>query len=110
MIETILIVLCTVPGNEEAKLIARTLLKKKLAACCNIIPAVQSVYYWEGDIKESDEVMLVIKTTQKSYEQLEKEIKMIHSYSVPEIIATKIETGSSAYIDWILESVDRKGL
>jgi periplasmic divalent cation tolerance protein len=110
MIETILIVSCTVPDNEEAKLIARTLLKKKLAACCNIIPAVQSVYYWEGDIKESDESMLVIKTTQKSYEQLEKEIKMIHSYSVPEIIATKIETGSPAYIDWILESVDRKGL
>ena len=54
--------------------------------------------------------MLVIKTTQKSYEQLEKEIKMIHSYSVPEIVATKIETGSPAYIDWILESVDRKGL
>ena len=110
MIETILIVLCAVPDNEEAKLIARTLLKKKLAACCNIIPAVQSVYYWEGDIKESDESMLVIKTTQKSYEQLEKEIKMIHSYSVPEIVATKIETGSPAYIDWILESVDRKGL
>ena len=110
MTETIFLVFCTVQEVEEAKAIAQTLLRKKLAACCNIIPAVQSVYYWEGEIKESKEVLMIIKTTQKSYEQLEKEIKMIHSYSVPEIIATKIETGSTAYIDWVLESVDRKGL
>ena len=52
---------------------------------------------------------MLIKTTQRKYEQLEKEIKMIHSYSVPEIIATKLETGSSAYIDWIIECVDKQG-
>ena len=110
MNETILIVFCTVQGDKEAQRIARTLLKKKLAACCNIVPNIQSVYYWEGDIKDSAEALLIIKTTQKLYEQLEKEIKMMHSYSVPEIIGSKVETGSAAYIDWIIESVDRKGL
>jgi periplasmic divalent cation tolerance protein len=110
MNETILAVYCTVSGEQEAKMIARTLLQKKLAACCNIVPAIYSIYFWEGEIKESGESLLIIKTTQKVYEQLEKEIKMIHSYSVPEIIATKVETGSTAYFDWILESVERKGL
>ena len=60
-------------------------------------------------MEEADEFLLLIKTTQKNYDQLEKEIKMIHSYSVPEIIATKIESGSTAYIDWIVESVGKQG-
>ena len=110
MNDTILIVFCTTSGEEEANLIARTLLQKNLAACCNIVPAIKSIYLWQGEIQESGESLMIIKTTQKVYEQLEKEIKMIHSYSVPEIIATKVETGSPAYFDWIIDSVERKGL
>jgi periplasmic divalent cation tolerance protein len=109
MNESIFIVYCTVANTETAKSIARTIVEKKLAACCNIIPAVNSIYCWKGEIEESEEVLMLIKTTQRKYEQLEKEIKMIHSYSVPEIIATRLETGSSAYIDWIIESVDKQG-
>jgi periplasmic divalent cation tolerance protein len=93
MKESILLVYCTVSNQDEAKTIAHTLIEKSLAACCNIIPAVNSIYCWKGDVEE----------------QLEKEIKMIHSYSVPEIIATKLETGSSAYIDWIIECLDKQG-
>lgn len=106
MKETILLVYCTISNNDESKSIARILIEKKLAACCTIIPAVSSIYCWKGEIEESEESMMLIKTTQRKYEQLEKEIKMIHSYSVPEIIATKLETGSSAYIDWIIECVE----
>ena len=109
MKESILLVYCTVANQDEAKSIATTLIEKKLAACCNIIPSIHSIYSWKGEIEESEESLMMIKTTQKKYEQLEKEIKMIHSYSVPEIIATKLETGSSAYIDWIIESVDKQG-
>ena len=109
MRESILLVLSTAPGEDEAKKIARTLIEKKLAACCNIINKVRSVYLWQDSIKETEEYLLLIKTTQKNYDQLEKEIKMIHSYSVPEIIATKIESGSSAYVDWIVESTEKQG-
>jgi periplasmic divalent cation tolerance protein len=109
MRESILLVFSTAPGEAEAKKIAHTLIEKKLAACCNIINKVQSIYVWQDNIEESEEYLLLIKTTQKNYDQLEKEIKMIHSYSVPEIIATKIESGSSAYIDWIVESTEKQG-
>jgi periplasmic divalent cation tolerance protein len=109
MRESIYLVYCTVANQEEAKSIAQILIRKKLAACCNIVPGVSSVFCWNGEIEESNESLMLIKTTQKKYEQLEKEIKMIHSYSVPEIIATKLETGSSAYVDWIIECVDKQG-
>jgi len=109
MKESILLVYCTVANQDEAKTIARTLVEKSLAACCNIIPAVNSIYCWKEEVEEANESLMLIKTTQKKYEQLEKEIKMIHSYSVPEIIATKLETGSSAYIDWIIECLDKQG-
>ena len=109
MRESVLLVYCTVANNEEAKAIAHILIAKKLAACCNIMPSINSIYYWKGRVEESDESMMLIKTTQKKYDQLEKEIKMIHSYSVPEIIATKLETGSAAYIDWIIECLDKQG-
>ncbi|MCK4754272.1 MAG: divalent-cation tolerance protein CutA [Calditrichia bacterium] len=109
MKESILLVYCTVSGQDEAKKIAHTLVEKNLAACCNIFPTVNSIYCWKGGVEEANESLMLIKTTQKKYEQLEKEIKMIHSYSVPEIIATKLETGSSAYVDWIIECLDKQG-
>ena len=109
MKETILLVYCLTSGKEEAIKIAQTIIEKNLAACCNILPGVTSIYNWQGETEQSQESLILIKTTQKKYEQLEKEIKMIHSYSVPEIIATKIETGSSAYIDWIIDNLSRKG-
>jgi periplasmic divalent cation tolerance protein len=110
MKESILLVLCSAPNQEEAKQIARVLIEKKLAACCNIISGVYSIFCWKDEVEEAEEAILFIKTTQKKYDQLEKEIKMIHSYSVPEIIASKVETGSSAYVDWIIECVDKQGI
>jgi len=110
MNDSILLVYCTAPNLTEAKMIARTIVEKHLAACCNIIPAIASIYCWEGKVKEAGEALLLIKTTPKMYEQLEKEIKMIHSYSVPEIIAKQIDQGSTAYFDWIFECLERKGL
>jgi periplasmic divalent cation tolerance protein len=109
MKENVLLVFCTSPDFNEAKSISHILVEKKLAACCNIIPNVSSIYQWQGKIEESQEALMLIKTTQKKYDQLEKEIKMMHSYSVPEIIAANIETGSRAYIDWIMESIKTIG-
>ena len=109
MSESILMVYCTVADQKEAEMIADILIDKRLAACCNVIPTINSIYRWKGKVQKTKESLVLIKTTQKKYEQLEKEIKMIHSYSVPEIIATKIETGSSAYIDWVINCVEKQG-
>jgi len=98
-----IVLYCTVPNADEAKSIARLLINKKLAACCNVIPGLISIYRWKGKMEEENEVLLYIKTSSKKYEQLEKEIKMIHSYSVPEIIAIPVANASQAYLDWIIE-------
>ena len=105
MKETALLVYCTLPDEASARNIARLVVSKHLAACCNIIPGVRSLYNWEGKLEETAEHLLLIKTLAKRYEQLEKEIKMIHPYTVPEIIATPLENASQAYLDWIIENV-----
>ena len=74
MKEQVLLVYCTVPNADEAKSIARLLINKKLAACCNVIPGLISIYRWKGKMKEENEVLLYIKTSSRKYEQLEKEI------------------------------------
>jgi periplasmic divalent cation tolerance protein len=106
MDDPILLIYCTVPSKEEANKIARLLVEKKLAACCSLIPGITSVYRWQNKVEESNEVLLLIKSSARVYEQLEKEIKMIHSYTVPEIIAIEIVEGSSAYIDWVKHSIN----
>ena len=99
-----IIVFCTFPTEEDAKNIALVLVENKLAACCTILPPVTSIYTWESKLEESREILMMIKTSNKCYDQLEKQIKMLHSYSVPEIIGVEIKKGSKAYLDWILDS------
>ena len=104
MEELAIIVFCTFPNLEEAKSIAPVLVEKKLAACCSILPRILSYYTWDSKLKESEEILMMIKTSRKCYDKLEKQIKMLHSYSVPEIISVDVNHGSKAYLDWIFES------
>ncbi len=103
--QNILLVYVTVPDQDQAKLIAGRLVEKHLAACCNIVPDITSIYYWQGKIQTDSELLLIIKTTSEKYEMLEKEILALHSYDVPEIISTNIISGNSKYIDWIRKTV-----
>jgi len=96
-----LLVLTNVPDESLAQTIARALVEQNLAACVNIMPAVRSVYRWQGALEQADEVTLLIKTTQARYAQLEAGIKAMHPYEVPEIIAVPIAAGLPAYLDWI---------
>jgi periplasmic divalent cation tolerance protein len=109
MREKILLVYCTVGSENDARHISQILLTKKLAACCTFIPAVTSLFHWQGRVEESHESLLLIKTTGKKYNQLEKEIQMLHTYEVPEIIAVNIEEASPAYVDWLIDSIDTPG-
>lgn len=99
--EQALLVLSNVPDAELAKSLARTLVEQRLAACVNIMPAVQSVYQWQGAIEHAQELTLMIKTTQARYAELEAAIVAVHPYDVPEIIALPIEAGLPAYLHWI---------
>jgi periplasmic divalent cation tolerance protein len=101
-------VLVTCATLPEARRIARTLVSKRLAACVNIIlsPA-ESFYTWKGKLEKAREYLLVMKTTAKRLADLEKEVRRLHSYDVPEFIALPIVAGSRDYLAWLQESVKR---
>jgi periplasmic divalent cation tolerance protein len=95
------LIYCTCPNRETAESIARQLVSDKLAACVNIVPGVQSVYEWQGQIETAQEHLLLIKSPQAGYAAIESAIKAIHPYQLPEIIAVAIERGSAEYLKWI---------
>jgi len=100
-----IIVLVTASSSEEADNIARTIVEEKLAACCNIVPDVKSIFHWQGKIDQASELLLVFKTQEDKFEDLASRVKKLHSYEVPEIIALPIEKGSADYLKWIEESL-----
>ena len=100
-----LLVLVTTSSKDEASTIAEALVSERLAACVNIVGAIESVYRWEGKIVRDAEALIVIKTTDERYGDLERRVKQLHSYSTPEVIAIKIERGSTEYLAWLGDSV-----
>ncbi len=100
-----IIVFVTCESKEQAENIAQTLVSEKLAACVNVLPGIRSCYVWEKKLTWSDEVLLLIKTTQGRFDPLKDRIKAMHSYSVPEIVGVPIAEAFDKYIAWIEESV-----
>lgn len=96
-----LIVFCTCPNPDTASGLARKLVADKLAACCNLIPNLTSVYTWEGQVHEDPEVLLIAKTTAARYSELERSIVNNHPYELPEILAVCVESGLPGYLDWL---------
>lgn len=103
----VLLVLSNVPDEVTAHKIARRVVEARLAACVNVLPAVRSIYQWEGKVEETGEVTLLIKTTQERYPALEAAIREAHPYDVPEIIAVPVTAGLPSYLKWV-ESETRK--
>ena len=101
-----IVVLVTCGSEEEALKIANALVEVHLAACVNLVAPIRSIYRWEGKIWDEKEWLLIIKTQKQRFEELEKEVKSLHSYSVPEIISLPITEGSSAYLNWIRENTE----
>jgi periplasmic divalent cation tolerance protein len=102
-----LLVLTNVPDAATARHIARQLIERQVAACVNSMPGVHSTYRWQGVLEETHEVTLFIKTTQVRYAELERELKSLHPYEIPEIIAVPVIHGLPAYLDWIAEETKR---
>jgi len=102
-----LMVFTTTPTEQEAALLARSLVQDRLAACFHI-HAIRSVYRWEGKVLDEPEWRLAIKTTSERFSDVEAHIRRNHSYKTPEIVCLPIEGGSAAYLRWISESVEDK--
>ena len=99
------VVLCNCPNIENAKAIATHLVQEKYAACVNIIPNVMSIYRWEEKIECEQEIQLLIKTESVKFHIVCKEIKRLHQYETPEVIALNIQQGDKGYLNWIKESL-----
>jgi len=98
------IVFVTTANSDEAARIADALVSERLAACVNIVAAVESIYRWEGKVTRDSEALMIIKTTDERYPELERRVKELHSYSTPEVVALRIERGSEQYLNWLRDS------
>ncbi|MCW8944927.1 MAG: divalent-cation tolerance protein CutA, partial [Sedimenticola sp.] len=103
-----LLIYCTCPNRESADRIAGLLVTKRLAACVNITAPIVSVYTWQEKLETAEEYLLLIKTSQSRYSELEQAILSVHPYELPEIIAVPIEQGLPAYLHWIDECTEQQ--
>ncbi|HEX3739605.1 MAG TPA: divalent-cation tolerance protein CutA [Terriglobales bacterium] len=99
------LVLTSAGDDAEAQKIAQELVERRLAACVNIVPRIQSVYRWEGKVETAEEFLLIIKTTKTRSAEVKTAIRELHSYELPECIVISMEDGSAEYLKWIEDSV-----
>jgi periplasmic divalent cation tolerance protein len=103
----VVLVLSTVPDDASAETIARALVEEKLAACVNLFSPMQSVYRWKGAVESAVERQLVIKTTRPMVDALERRLKELHPYELPEFLVIAVEDGSQNYLAWVSEQLGR---
>jgi periplasmic divalent cation tolerance protein len=99
-----IVVFMTAANGEEATRLADMLVGAHLAACVQILPEMESVYRWQGKIERQAEVLLIAKTTIGKFDDLEREVRALHSYDTPEIVAVPIVAGSAPYLEWLVKA------
>ena len=99
------IVLVTTPNLKSARALARAALSSRLIACANLIPKIESHYWWQEKIEYGQEVLLVMKTLKSKLTALEKLIMANHSYQTPEFLVLPVKAGSQPYLDWLQTSL-----
>ncbi len=99
------LILSTASSRDEAQSIARALVDRKLVACVNIVGPIESIYRWKGEVENTQEFMLLMKTESDRFDRIREAVKSLHSYEVPEVIQIPIENGWPAYLEWISESI-----
>ena len=100
-----IVVFMTTANADEARRIADRLVEAQLAACVQIFPEIVSVYRWRNEVQRESEVLVLAKTTAARFEELEREVRAIHSYETPEIVAVPITRISAPYRDWLMDAV-----
>lgn len=97
----ILLLLTNLPDDASASVLAAHLVEHRLAACVNQLAPCRSVYRWQGQVEQANEIPLLIKTTRERYAAVEAAVRALHPYDVPELIAVPVELGLSSYLDWV---------
>jgi periplasmic divalent cation tolerance protein len=96
-----MVVFTTLPTAEKAAEISRTLVEERLVACANLLPAIRSIYRWEGKLNDDNEVLVLLKTRAELLERLKRRLVELHPYELPEMIALRVESGHPPYLEWI---------
>lgn len=104
----LLLILCTVPDRQTALALSKSLVEQGLAACVNVTTPVTSIYQWQGELEQSEEILLLIKTTKKQYQSVEAVLRTEHPYELPEIIAVPVEQGLNGYLNWVERCTNTK--
>jgi periplasmic divalent cation tolerance protein len=99
------IILTTTASLDEARRLGKTLVEEHLVACATLVPAVESIYRWQGQIEASSEVLLILKTEADQLAALQTRLHQIHSYQTPEVLVLAVKSGSPAYLQWLHESL-----
>lgn len=102
------IVFVTASSQDEARKLARALLEAKLAACANIIPAVESHYWWKGKLETSAEYLLLIKSSREQFSAVSDLVRKLHSYECPEVVAISPDAVESTYLKWWMDEISSR--
>lgn len=97
----VLLVLCTFPDLDQARQIGTLLVEKQHAACVNLVPGIESIYRWKGDVETASETLAIFKTTSAAFPDFRAALENLHPYEVPEIIAVQPHLVAEAYARWV---------
>lgn len=100
-------VFVTTPNISLARKIAVAVLSERLVACANLLPKVESHYWWKGQLESSTEVLVLFKTTREKLPELQRCVVKIHPYDTPEFVAVELAHGAEKYLNWISASVEK---
>lgn len=100
------VILTTWPADTDPAPMARALVEERLAACVNLLPSMESVYRWHGDVERATERQVIVKTTRSSVARLLARLGELHPYDVPETLVLAVSDGGAAYLRWMVESTE----
>jgi periplasmic divalent cation tolerance protein len=102
--DEVLVCLCTCPDLAIARMLGRTLVDERLAACVQVLPGIESIYRWDGAVETAAEILLILKTTRARLDALQARLVALHPYDVPELVALPAVAGLPAYLHWVADS------
>lgn len=106
---SLVLVFSTVPDRATGLRIGRALVERRLVACANLVPGLTSVYRWDGEVHEDDEMLLLMKTRRTRLPELTESLTALHPFQVPELVAVPVEAGLPAYCSWVVAETDGEG-
>ena len=101
---SVVVVLVTCANEEQGASIARSLVSERLAACVNLVGGIRSIYRWRDQLEDDRETLLLVKTRTQLLARVERRVRELHTYEVPEVVALRVYRGSKPYLDWLFES------